>query len=96
MVICQKRSSLRLITAYFVGTRVYVEASHDHYGGNLEGLCGNFDGNSENDFQAPNGGPISDTVNEFAMAYKVDGTCPDSDNDAPEEPCVVGLHHHLF
>ena len=34
--------------------RVYVEA-HECYGGKMEGLCGNFDGDASNDLQARSG-----------------------------------------
>ena len=41
----------------------------------MNGLCGNFDGDSENDL----GDLPGVTVEEFGNSWKVDGSCPDAE-----------------
>ncbi|XP_068115905.1 mucin-2-like [Hyperolius riggenbachi] len=53
------------------------------------GLCGNFDGNSNNDFNTRGHSTVEDVV-EFGNSWKVSPSCPDVDDIA--EPCDINLY----
>jgi hypothetical protein len=54
----------------------------------LEGLCGNFDGIRNNDFENPDRGLYAHQASEFGDFYRTIGTCPDGISD-DFDPCVV-------
>ena len=57
---------------------VYVRV-HPTLSGQLAGLCGNYDGDANNDFISTNDAPESNPDN-FANSWKTDGNCPDRIN----------------
>ncbi|KAK3108253.1 hypothetical protein FSP39_004202 [Pinctada imbricata] len=56
------------------GTRLYIKLSTDHKG-QVMGLCGNFDGDRNNDFSTPQGGPVAVNAIAFADSWKVQSYC---------------------
>ncbi|XP_077066438.1 mucin-5AC-like [Siphateles boraxobius] len=57
---------------------------HPKLKGKVCGLCGNFDGNANNDFMKLNGEEVTDPE-EFGNSWKVDTKCPDVTN--VKHPC---------
>ncbi|XP_056095225.1 mucin-2-like [Rhinichthys klamathensis goyatoka] len=57
---------------------------HPKLKGKVCGLCGNFDGNANNDFMKLNGEVVTDPE-EFGNSWKVDASCPDVTN--VKHPC---------
>ena len=71
---------------YLSGTRVYISLS-SKWKGKVQGLCGNFDGNSLNDYSDKDG-MTYDSPAQFASTWKTDSTCPDAKPEQEEaEPC---------
>lgn len=69
------------------GMRVYVRlAAHLH--GQVAGLCGNFDGDTENDFTTRQG-IIESTAELFGNSWKVSPSCPDVADQDLRDPCAV-------
>lgn len=68
------------------GTSIYVTV-HPGYKGTLCGLCGNFNGNSEDDLLMPRGNMVETSVVTFAEAWKVTTSCPATASS--EDPCVT-------
>lgn len=69
------------------GMRVYVRlAAHLH--GQVGGLCGNFDGDTENDFTTRQG-IIESTAELFGNSWKVSPSCPDVADQDLSDPCAV-------
>lgn len=69
------------------GMRVYVRlAAHLH--GQVGGLCGNFDGDTENDFTTRQG-IIESTAELFGNSWKVSPSCPDVADQDLRDPCAV-------
>nr|XP_054766842.1 SCO-spondin-like [Lytechinus pictus] len=54
---------------------IYVTV-HPYYREKLCGLCGNFDGNSENDFLMPRGNMVETSPVSFAESWKITASCP--------------------
>ena len=46
--------------------------------GQVEGLCGNFDDNTENDLVDMENGIVALTPEEFGPLWRVSGSCPDN------------------
>ncbi|KAL4222951.1 Mucin-5B [Mactra antiquata] len=59
------------------GTRLYLKLRTEHRN-QVEGLCGNFDGNQKNDFTTPQGGPAASRATTFADSWKVHAFCGNS------------------
>ena len=59
------------------------------YSGDVEGLCGDFDGNYMNDFYDLHSGQIAATPTEFGRLWKTISTCPDPDILSDFDSCVV-------
>lgn len=75
------------------GMRVYVRlAAHLH--GQVGGLCGNFDGDTENDFTTRQG-IIESTAELFGNSWKVSPSCPDVAEQDLRDPCAVSSAHLL-
>ncbi|XP_061661944.1 SCO-spondin-like [Syngnathoides biaculeatus] len=72
------------------GMRVYVRLSA-HLRGKVEGLCGNFDGDTENDFTTRQG-IVESTAELFGNSWKVSPSCPDVADQDLRDPCAVNLH----
>lgn len=68
------------------GTRVYVRVS-PRLRGRLAGLCGNFDGDAENDFGSRDGA-LEATPEIFGDSWRLSPLCPEADGHRPH-PCEV-------
>ncbi|NXY11924.1 SSPO protein, partial [Pteruthius melanotis] len=66
------------------GTRVYVRVS-PRLRGRLAGLCGNFDGDAENDFGSRDGA-LEATPEIFGDSWRLSPLCPEADGHRPH-PC---------
>ncbi|ESO99797.1 hypothetical protein LOTGIDRAFT_226093 [Lottia gigantea] len=56
------------------GTQIYVQLTAEHKG-KVEGLCGNFNGNTRDDFKGRQGGPPLIKVTDFGNEWKVHDYC---------------------
>ncbi|MEQ2212223.1 hypothetical protein XENOCAPTIV_027671, partial [Xenoophorus captivus] len=72
------------------GMRVYVRLA-PHLRGQVGGLCGNFDGDTENDFTTRQG-IVESTPDLFGNSWKVSPSCPDVDNQDLRDPCALNPH----
>ncbi|XP_029005418.1 SCO-spondin [Betta splendens] len=72
------------------GMRVYVRLAA-HLRGRVEGLCGNFDGDAENDFTTRQG-IIESTPELFGNSWKVSPSCPDVADQDLRDPCALSPH----
>lgn len=88
--------SLRILSP---GMRVYVRLAA-HLRGRVGGLCGNFDGDTENDFTTRQG-IVETTAELFGNSWKVSPSCPDVADQDLRDPCAVSstqtyahLHTH--
>lgn len=59
--------------------------------GKVCGLCGDFDGDGQNDFTTQGQLPVNNPV-EFANSWKVSSSCPDVENST--DPCVLRPNRH--
>lgn len=59
-----------------------------HLQGRVGGLCGNFDGDTENDFTTRQG-IVESTPELFGNSWKVSPSCPDVANQDLRDPCGV-------
>ena len=57
------------------------------------GLCGNYDGNSKNDFTTRSGENVVDTL-DFGNSWKVSGTCPDA--ELASDPCSANPYREAW
>lgn len=69
------------------GTRVYVKLDPT-YQGRVAGLCGNFDGDTENDFTSRQG-IVEPTAPLFGNSWRVSLLCPEVSSEDFEHPCTV-------
>lgn len=67
--------------------RVYVHLAA-HLRGQVGGLCGNFDEDTENDFTTHQGS-VESTAEVFGNSWKVSPSCPDVENQDLQDPCAV-------
>lgn len=67
--------------------RVYVRLM-PHLRGRVGGLCGNFDGDAENDFTTRQG-IMESTPELFGNSWKISPSCPDVSDQDLRDPCVV-------
>ncbi|KAK3550975.1 hypothetical protein QTP70_011460 [Hemibagrus guttatus] len=72
------------------GMRVYVRLE-PHLRGRVGGLCGNFDGDSENDFTTRQG-IVESTPELFGNSWKVSPSCPDVSEQDLRDPCNINPH----
>ncbi|KAF3703311.1 SCO-spondin Precursor [Channa argus] len=72
------------------GMRVYVRLAA-HLQGRVEGLCGNFDGDTENDFTTQQG-IVESTPELFGNSWKVSPSCPDVEDQDLRDPCALNPH----
>ncbi|OWF44635.1 SCO-spondin [Mizuhopecten yessoensis] len=81
--------SMHLTVMWDNGTRLYVYLGAD-WSGRVEGLCGNFDGNDNNDFLAQTGVTYQADVNTFANSWNRNTMCLDVEMDPSGlVPCTV-------
>ncbi|XP_069079243.1 mucin-5AC-like [Pleurodeles waltl] len=64
-------------------TSIFIRLSSD-FQGKVCGLCGNYDGNSNNDFTTRSQSVVGDVI-EFGNSWKFSPTCPDAKE--PRDPC---------
>ncbi|XP_013879264.1 SCO-spondin isoform X2 [Austrofundulus limnaeus] len=72
------------------GMRVYLRLEV-HLRGQVGGLCGNFDGDTENDFTTRQG-IIESTPELFGNSWKVSPSCPDVEKQDLRDPCALNPH----
>ncbi|XP_068160698.1 SCO-spondin [Antennarius striatus] len=72
------------------GMRVYVRLE-SHLRGRVGGLCGNFDGDTENDFTTRQG-IVESTAELFGNSWKVSSSCPDVADQDLRDPCTLNPH----
>ncbi|RXN17958.1 SCO-spondin [Labeo rohita] len=72
------------------GMRVYVRLM-PHLRGRVGGLCGNFDGDAENDFTTRQG-IMESTPELFGNSWKISPSCPDVSDQDLRDPCVINPH----
>lgn len=65
-----------------------------HLRGRVGGLCGNFDGDTENDFTTRQG-IVESTPELFGNSWKVSPSCPDVSEQDLRDPCNVSEHDSL-
>ncbi|XP_015209797.2 SCO-spondin [Lepisosteus oculatus] len=83
-------SSLGLTVLWDGGMRVYVRLAPE-FRGQVAGLCGNFDGDAENDF-ATRQGIIESTPELFGNSWRVSPSCPEVSSHNIHEPCIEHPH----
>ncbi|XP_055489392.1 LOW QUALITY PROTEIN: SCO-spondin [Leucoraja erinacea] len=83
-------SRLGLTVLWDGGTRVYVRLE-PRYRGRVSGLCGNFDGDTENDFTARQG-MVEATPERFANSWRLSPSCPELSEDDVPQPCSENPH----
>uniref|UniRef100_A0A667YJF4 SCO-spondin n=1 Tax=Myripristis murdjan TaxID=586833 RepID=A0A667YJF4_9TELE len=72
------------------GMRVYVRLAA-HLRGRMGGLCGNFDGDAENDFTTRQG-IVESTAELFGNSWKISPSCPDVADQDLRDPCTLNPH----
>ncbi|XP_041853995.1 mucin-2-like [Melanotaenia boesemani] len=70
--------------------RILLEPQHS---GEVCGLCGNFDGDGQNDFTTQGQLVVSNQL-EFANSWKVSSTCPDVEENV--DACVASPQRHRW
>ncbi|XP_030052234.1 SCO-spondin [Microcaecilia unicolor] len=83
-------SRLGLTIFWDGGTRVYVKLD-PKYQGRVSGLCGNFDGDAENDFTSRQG-IVEPTSDLFGNSWRSSLLCPEVHSDDFEHPCTENPH----
>ncbi|XP_044125174.1 mucin-5AC-like [Bufo gargarizans] len=73
-----------LILMWDKKTGIFIKLSKD-FEGQVCGLCGNYDGNGNNDFTTRSMSVVGD-VNEFGNSWKISSTCPDAKQ--PKDACI--------
>ncbi|KAM4677962.1 LOW QUALITY PROTEIN: SCO-spondin-like [Discoglossus pictus] len=83
-------SHMGLTVLWDGGTRVYVKLD-PVFQGRVAGLCGNFDGDTENDFTSQQG-IIEPTADLFGNSWRMSLMCPEVHSDDFEHPCTENSH----
>ncbi|KYO43844.1 SCO-spondin [Alligator mississippiensis] len=83
-------SQLGLTVLWDGGTRVYVKLD-PVFQGRVAGLCGNFDGDTENDFTSQQG-MVEPTADLFGNSWRVSLLCPEVNEGDFEHPCTENSH----
>ena len=74
-----------------IGTRLYIHLDR-RYSGTVDGLCGNYDGNSRNDVDGIISGRPTSTVQEFGNNWKIEESCASiNDSIFTGSPCDVSV-----
>ncbi|KAK2514067.1 hypothetical protein Q9233_015180 [Columba guinea] len=82
-------SRLGLAVLWDGGTRVYVRLEPQHRG-RVAGLCGNFDGDAENDFSSRQG-VLEPTPELFGNSWRLSLLCPEVNSADTWHPCTVRM-----
>uniref|UniRef100_A0A8C9VHG3 Subcommissural organ spondin n=1 Tax=Scleropages formosus TaxID=113540 RepID=A0A8C9VHG3_SCLFO len=72
------------------GMRLYIRLA-PKFRGRVGGLCGNFDGDTENDF-ATRQSIVESTSELFGNSWKVNPSCPDIQTEDLRNPCTENPH----
>ncbi|XP_072127461.1 mucin-2 [Mobula birostris] len=81
-----------LIIIWDKKTSIFIKLSPS-YQGNICGLCGNFDGNANNDLMTRSQSVVTN-ITEFGNSWKMAATCPDA---VPEyDPCIQNPHRKAW
>ncbi|XP_065689130.1 SCO-spondin-like [Patagioenas fasciata] len=83
-------SRLGLAVLWDGGTRVYVQLEPQHRG-RVAGLCGNFDGDAENDFTSRQG-VLEPTPQLFGNSWRLSLLCPEVNSADTQHPCTESPH----
>ncbi|NWX00896.1 SSPO protein, partial [Caloenas nicobarica] len=83
-------SRLGLVVLWDGGTRVYVRLEPQHRG-RVAGLCGNFDGDAENDFTSRQG-VMEPTPELFGNSWRLSLLCPEVNGADTRHPCTESPH----
>ena len=78
LVICICR--IKKVVLCVTGTRCYIHLS-SKYMGRVEGLCGDYNGQDNDDLSGITTGRLASTKQEFGNQWKTDATCADVDKD---------------
>ena len=70
------------------GTRIYVYIDHI-YRNKMEGLCGNYDGVANNDFDHAGNDDLTTTAQAFGNSWRTTSSCPATDKSLSDDydPC---------
>jgi len=66
------------------------------HSGNVQGLCGNYDGNYDNDFRDVASGQIAANAREYGNLWKTSPSCPDPDVPVDYDPCSVSHRNSMI
>ena len=69
-------------------TRIYVYLGSKYYDGKVEGLCGNYNGRSSDDFGAESS-TIAASLSDQASAWKIVPSCPEPEMQSSLDACEV-------
>ncbi|XP_069168114.1 von Willebrand factor-like [Procambarus clarkii] len=70
-------TDMGLVLQWDRGTRAYLRLD-PVWKGKVRGLCGNYNGDEQDDFQTPSGGSSEVSVKIFGDSWRLQNYCPDS------------------
>ncbi|XP_053545257.1 mucin-5AC-like [Bombina bombina] len=73
-------------------TSIFIKVSSE-YKGKLCGLCGNYDGNRNNDFTT-RGNAVVASTDEFGNSWKMSTNCPDAKDT--KDPCIINPYRQSW
>ncbi|XP_053545253.1 mucin-5AC [Bombina bombina] len=73
-------------------TSIFIKVSSE-YKGKLCGLCGNYDGNRNNDFTT-RGNAVVASADEFGNSWKMSTNCPDAKDT--KDPCIINPYRQSW
>ncbi|XP_071972690.1 mucin-2-like [Engystomops pustulosus] len=85
-LIIRANNGLVIIWDKKTGITIKITGNYQH---NVCGLCGNYDGNSNNDFNTRGQCTVEDVI-EFGNSWKLSPSCPETESMV--EPCEVNPH----
>ncbi|XP_044538021.1 mucin-5AC [Gracilinanus agilis] len=85
-------TNIGLVLLWDKKTSIFVQLSPD-FKGKVCGLCGNYDGNSVNDFTTRSLSVVGD-VQEFGNSWKISPSCPDA--VSPRDPCTANPYRKAW
>ncbi|XP_076880262.1 mucin-5B-like [Brachyhypopomus gauderio] len=81
-----------LILMWDQKTSIFIKLSPE-YKGDVCGLCGNYDGNANNDFTLRNQGVVNNAL-DFGNSWKESTSCPDANSIS--NPCFYNLYRQAW